>query len=128
MISIQKLRRQCLVSSPYGPHTSSPRKNSSALKSSLGVLFGVCTGMEGVGSGKMIPHSIAEDDEEEEWTEERLNITGHSSAILSELHVLIRPLPLHLPSSSSLPCSHTFHISRKRDEPTISCSCNIHLT
>jgi hypothetical protein len=39
-------------------------------------------GMEGVGSGKMIPHSIAEDDEEEEWTEERLNITGHSSAIL----------------------------------------------
>ena len=57
--------------------------------------------MEGVGSGKMIPYSIAEGDEEEEWTEDdngRLNITGHSSAILSELHVL-RPLA---PSPSPL--------------------------
>ena len=109
VISIQKIQRQCLslASSPYASHQyCSPCKksiSSSALKQ-LSQCVILCSGMEGVGSGKMIPYSIAEGDEEEEWTEEdngRLNITGHSSAILSELHVL-RPLPLHLPSFSSL--------------------------
>ena len=92
--AFKKFGNKCLASSPYASHQyCSPCKksiSSSALKQ-LSRCVILCSGMEGVGSGKMIPYSIAEGDEEEEWTEEdngRLNITGHSSAILSELHVL----------------------------------------
>lgn len=53
----------------------------------------VCAGVEGAGSsGKVgggLPYSIAED--QEEWTEEetaRLNVTGHSSAFLSEAIII----------------------------------------
>ena len=43
------------------------------------------TGVEGVGSGKMgLPYSIAEVEDEDS---SRLNITGHSSAILSETFI-----------------------------------------
>ena len=42
-------------------------------------------GVEGVGSGKMgLPYSIAEVEDEDS---SRLNITGHSSAILSETFI-----------------------------------------
>ncbi|CAI8010835.1 Protein FAM149A [Geodia barretti] len=46
-------------------------------------------GMEGVGSGKMIPYSIAEGDEEEEWTEEDNGKTQHHRPLFRHFEIKV---------------------------------------